>query len=283
MNYYAWRSLIPSRNPATCGTASPIRCGSRGEREPRRPARIEVRRKAFQTAWKAKLKQIDVECVLSDTLDVDRHHAGPLAGAATAEARAGRSRRAEDPEGLLALPQEPADVWQADIRPCRTGSRAKGNPIGRGGDGGQPDGRFGVRASTGAGASARRMVVGGRPSGRPATGDGRPASPRPDRGGVCRAASRPCCRTWSGPASSVLPWSGSNTWTPCWKHGAALGRTGRVAFPVGRAGDATGGGGQLLRGGGRFLPPQGPGSRCRATRRSRSSATSSRAGHGTRW
>ena len=35
----------------------------------RRPARIELRRKAFQKAWKAKLKQIAVECVLCDRLD----------------------------------------------------------------------------------------------------------------------------------------------------------------------------------------------------------------------
>ncbi|MGA2616370.1 MAG: hypothetical protein ABSF26_02095 [Thermoguttaceae bacterium] len=37
--------------------------------EPRRPARIEVRQKAFQAAWKAELKQIKVEC--------DKFQSGP--------------------------------------------------------------------------------------------------------------------------------------------------------------------------------------------------------------
>ena len=66
------------------------------------------------------------------------------------------------------------------------------------GDGGQPDGRLGVGPSTGAGASARRVVVGGRPSGRAATGDGRPAPPRRDRGGVRRAATGPAAVLGSG-------------------------------------------------------------------------------------
>ena len=41
-----------------------------GDVSAHRPARIEVRQQAFQRAWKAKLKQLKIECLLADTLKV---------------------------------------------------------------------------------------------------------------------------------------------------------------------------------------------------------------------
>jgi tetratricopeptide (TPR) repeat protein len=95
--------------------------------EPHRPAAMEVRQKAFQKAWKAKLKQIGVECVLSDALDaVDqvRSKLPPL----TAEADADEHDAATTPEEILALPIEPDEVWQADVRPMLAWIMGEGEP-----------------------------------------------------------------------------------------------------------------------------------------------------------
>jgi tetratricopeptide (TPR) repeat protein len=76
-----------------------------------RPASIEVRQKAFWTAWKTKLKQIDVDCILSNSLNmVDAVLAQMPSnddGLAASEVR---------PEDLLLTPIEPGEVWQAELR-----------------------------------------------------------------------------------------------------------------------------------------------------------------------
>ncbi len=95
--------------------------------EPHRPAKIEVRQKAFQTAWKAKLKQVGVECVLSDQLDsfdLVRDRLPPV----NAEAGAEETGAAINPEDLLSLPVEPGEVWQADVRPMPAWITDKGEP-----------------------------------------------------------------------------------------------------------------------------------------------------------
>ena len=96
------------------------------EADPCRPAVIEVRQKTFQAAWKAKLKQIKVECALADTLDVIDTLWDHLPGA-IAEKRP-EELAAESPEELLELPQEPGDVWQADMRPMPGWVTGEGQP-----------------------------------------------------------------------------------------------------------------------------------------------------------
>lgn len=99
--------------------------------EPCRPATIEVRQKAFQTAWKAKLKQIDVQCVLSETLDVidalQEHVQGQIAADRIAVDHSAAAAP-EDSADLLALPQEPGDVWQADLRAMPNWIVGEGQP-----------------------------------------------------------------------------------------------------------------------------------------------------------
>lgn len=95
--------------------------------EPHRPAKIEVRQKAFQGAWKAKLKQIGIECLLSDTLDlVDqvRNHLPPT----NTEADADQRDAATSPEEILSLPIEPGEVWQTDVRPMPAWITGEGEP-----------------------------------------------------------------------------------------------------------------------------------------------------------
>ena len=95
--------------------------------EPHRPAKIEVRQKAFQGAWKAKLKQIGVECLLSDTLDlVDqvRNHLPPT----NTEADADEQDAATSPEEILSLPIEPGEVWQTGVRLMPAWITGEGEP-----------------------------------------------------------------------------------------------------------------------------------------------------------
>ena len=94
--------------------------------EARRPAKIEVCQRAFQTAWKAKLKQIKVECALADTLDVIDAVRDDLPGAIAEESPEGLAT--ENAEELLALPQEPGEVWQTDIRPMPGWITGEGQP-----------------------------------------------------------------------------------------------------------------------------------------------------------
>ena len=96
--------------------------------EPHRPARVEVRQKSFHKAWRIRLKQVGIECVLADKLDsVDqvRDQLPPVAVEAASE---GPDAAATSPEDLLLLPQEPGEVWQADVRPMPGWITGEGQP-----------------------------------------------------------------------------------------------------------------------------------------------------------
>lgn len=96
--------------------------------EPHRPGKIEVRQKAFQTAWKARLRQIGVECSLCDTLDlIDEVRSQlPSIDAATDPSR---HDEADSLEAILTLPTEPGEVWQAGIRLMPMWIAGKGKPF----------------------------------------------------------------------------------------------------------------------------------------------------------
>jgi tetratricopeptide (TPR) repeat protein len=95
--------------------------------EPHRPAKIEVRQKTFQSAWKAKLKQVGVECVLCDALDTIAQIRN-LLPPVNADVGAGEPDAAISPEEILALPIESAEVWQVDVRPMPTWITGEGQP-----------------------------------------------------------------------------------------------------------------------------------------------------------
>ena len=95
--------------------------------ESHRPTTIEVRQKVFQAAWMAKLKQIGVECVLSehlDAVDLVRDRLAPV----IAEAGAEETGAVINPEELFSLPVEPGEVWQADVRPMPAWITGEGEP-----------------------------------------------------------------------------------------------------------------------------------------------------------
>lgn len=96
--------------------------------EPRRPAQIEVCQKTFQTAWKPKLKQIGVDCVLANRLEaiVRIRQQLPHAAIAGGEDVPGATEAGD--EDLLASPLEPGDVWQADTRPMPAWVTGEGQP-----------------------------------------------------------------------------------------------------------------------------------------------------------
>lgn len=94
----------------------------------RRPARIEVRQKAFHAAWKAKLKQIGVECVLCEGLDVVDLLRDQLPSLNTDADESPTNTTSFSPEDLLSLPIEPAEVWQADARPMPAWITGEGQP-----------------------------------------------------------------------------------------------------------------------------------------------------------
>ncbi len=82
------------------------------EDEPHRPARIEVRLKAFQKAWSARLRQVEIACQLCDELEhveqiLERmpEHPGRESAAVSVELA-----------DLVAVSQEPGETWQADVR-----------------------------------------------------------------------------------------------------------------------------------------------------------------------
>jgi tetratricopeptide (TPR) repeat protein len=94
--------------------------------EPCRPAVVVVRDKALQAAWKTKLKQIDVQCVVNDALEVIDamiSHVSRLAGE-----REARGPAAATAEELLQLPTEPDDIWQADLRATPNWITGEGQP-----------------------------------------------------------------------------------------------------------------------------------------------------------
>jgi tetratricopeptide (TPR) repeat protein len=96
--------------------------------EPYRPAKIEVRQRAFQTAWNAKLKQLKVECALIDTLDVIDLVRDQMPSAIAEAASKENGTAVESAEELLALPQEPGEIWQADVRMMPAWITGEGQP-----------------------------------------------------------------------------------------------------------------------------------------------------------
>jgi tetratricopeptide (TPR) repeat protein len=95
--------------------------------EPRRPATIEVCQSDLHSAWKAKLKQIGIECLLSSTLDAIEPIRNDLASQLAAN-DAGAPDAASSAEEILALPFEPGEVWQADVRPMPLWISGEGVP-----------------------------------------------------------------------------------------------------------------------------------------------------------
>ncbi len=95
--------------------------------EPHRPASVEVRQMAFQTTWKVKLKQIGVECVLSDTLDVFDQVQNHLSSA-NAAPDANEQDAATSSEEILSLPIEPGEVWQTGVRLMPAWITGEGEP-----------------------------------------------------------------------------------------------------------------------------------------------------------
>jgi tetratricopeptide (TPR) repeat protein len=97
------------------------------DREPRRPARIEVSRGAYLKAWKTKASQIGVECELAETLnaiEIVRQHVSDVPGE-TARDDTAIAASAED---LLALPQNAGEVWQVDLRKMPAWVTGEGRP-----------------------------------------------------------------------------------------------------------------------------------------------------------
>ncbi len=93
--------------------------------EPHRPAAVEVRRKAFQMAWKAKLKQIGIECLFSETLDAIDQVRTSLS---SAMARMDKKPTAINAEDIANLPIEFGEVWQVGVRPMPAWIMDEGEP-----------------------------------------------------------------------------------------------------------------------------------------------------------
>lgn len=92
--------------------------------EPHRPGRVEVRLKTFLKAWQTKLEQVGIECALCDALEhidqiLERMPLRPGTHAETVTS---------EPGELAALPQEPGEVWQADVRHLPTWLDQDGEP-----------------------------------------------------------------------------------------------------------------------------------------------------------
>ena len=97
------------------------------DKDPRRPAAIIVRRQAYYSAWKAKLRQINVDCLLSDTLDLlDRFQTE--FSPADAAVEVGEESAATGPEEIGSLPIEPGETWQAESRPMPAWITGEGAP-----------------------------------------------------------------------------------------------------------------------------------------------------------
>jgi tetratricopeptide (TPR) repeat protein len=92
--------------------------------EPHRPMCVEVRLKTFLKAWQTKLQRVEIECVLCDELEhIDQIlERMPLRPGMHADSVTG------EPGELAALPQEPGEIWQADVRHLPTWLDQDGEP-----------------------------------------------------------------------------------------------------------------------------------------------------------
>jgi hypothetical protein len=82
----------------------------------------------FPTTWKGRLKQIAVECILSDTLeaiDAVRDHLPPTVSEAATEETVGATTALDE---LLAVPQDPGHVWEVGIRALPSWIMGEGQP-----------------------------------------------------------------------------------------------------------------------------------------------------------
>lgn len=94
------------------------------EGEPHRPARIEVRLKTFQKAWRAKLEQVDIACEVRDSLDFVSRILEEMPAYPGSDFQS----MVVEPADLVALPQEPGETWQADVRRLPTWIDQEGEP-----------------------------------------------------------------------------------------------------------------------------------------------------------
>jgi tetratricopeptide (TPR) repeat protein len=95
--------------------------------EPRRPETLQVRLRSYQDAWQSKLARCGIRCELHRTLDeLDGvfERLQELGSGLQATPGEMRSRASE----LIDLPQEPEEVWQADIRRLATWITDEGPP-----------------------------------------------------------------------------------------------------------------------------------------------------------
>ncbi len=95
--------------------------------DPRRPERIQVRLKTYLNAWKAKLKQIGIQCELCECLD----HADYVIELMESMGNVPRpsSDELESRVSELAdLPQSVGEVWQADTRKLSVWITESGEP-----------------------------------------------------------------------------------------------------------------------------------------------------------
>lgn len=87
--------------------------------EPHRPEQIEVRRRTFWNAWRKKLGEIGVECVLREeleTLDELLETLTPPPGVLRRMIRQAEGGPAPETFDLTSVPQEFGETWQADVR-----------------------------------------------------------------------------------------------------------------------------------------------------------------------
>lgn len=94
------------------------------DQEPRRPERIQVRRKSYLNAWQSTLQSLEIPCELCAALpDVDAVHED------LADFRQRSCENINERIGeLKTLPQIPGEVWQADSRLLATWITGTGAP-----------------------------------------------------------------------------------------------------------------------------------------------------------
>ena len=96
------------------------------DREPRRPARIAVCQPTLLKSWKLKPKQLHIQCVVVDSLDLIDLAREQLS--AQQVKSAAPHAEAAEPENPLDLPQEINEIWQADVRQMPAWITGEGQP-----------------------------------------------------------------------------------------------------------------------------------------------------------
>ena len=98
--------------------------------EPRRPAVIRMQRKTWFRLWESKLRDIGVECHLSEpSVELDRWFETGAAGFEKAQQAANDSGPTEmEWSKLAALPQAPGEIWQAVMQQLPAWIQIAGEP-----------------------------------------------------------------------------------------------------------------------------------------------------------